>query len=157
MSEVETLVARLGLAPLAGEGGWFHRFHLSAERDATGRARASAIHYLMSAENFSALHRISTPERWCWRDGAAIELLVLGPPPAAGRVVMLGPEAAAGQTRTWTVPGGAWQGARPRGAWALAECRMEPAWDERDYTIGERAALQAEFPAWAEWIGRLTR
>lgn len=157
MSEVETLIAKLGLAPLAGEGGWFHRFYLSAECDATGRPQASAIHYLMSAENFSALHRMSTPEHWRWCDGAAIELLVLGPAPAAGRVVVLGPEAAAGEVRAWTVPGGAWQGARPRGAWALAECRMEPAWDERDYAIGGRAELQAEFPDWAEWVGRLTR
>lgn len=145
------------LAPLAGEGGWFRRFFLSDERDAAGRPRASAIHYLMTGENFSALHRMSTPELWVWRDGAAIELLLLGPDGGTGRAVVLGPDGDAGQAGSLMVPGGVWQGARPLGAWALAECRMEPAWDASDYEIGTRARLQAEFPDWARRIAQLTR
>jgi predicted cupin superfamily sugar epimerase len=34
---------------------------------------------------------------------------------------------------------------------------MTPGWDDRDFTLGERASLLADFPAAAEWITRLTR
>lgn len=156
MDRLQSIIDQLGLAPLPHEGGWFRQYHLSPERDAAGRPRASAIHFLMSTEGFSALHRLQTPETWRWREGAAVELLLLGPG-AIGRLVVLGPEARRDQVAKFTVPGGVWQGARPRGPWALVDCAMSPAWDEREFELGERTALTRTYPAWAEQIRQLTR
>lgn len=156
MDGPQEIIDRWGLEPLPREGGWFRQYHLSPERDATGRPRASAIHFLMSPEGFSALHRLRTPETWRWREGAAAELLLLAPG-GAGRAVVLGPDAARGQAREFTVPGGVWQGARTLGAWTLVDCAMSPAWDEREFELGDRAGLEAEHPAWAELIRRLSR
>jgi predicted cupin superfamily sugar epimerase len=150
------IIDRLALAPLPREGGWFRQYYLSPECDATGRPLASAIYFLMSPEGFSALHRLRTPEIWRWREGAAAELLVLAPD-GTGRVIVLGPDTTRGQVPEFTVPGGVWQGARPLGAWTLVDCAMSPAWDEREFELGDRAGLVAEYPAWAEPIRRLSR
>lgn len=156
MDEPTHLIARLGLAPLPREGGWFRQYYLSPERDATGRPHASAIHFLMTPAGFSALHRLRAPEIWRWREGAPVELLRLDPD-GTGRLAVLGPDAAHGQVPAATVPGGMWQGARPLGPWALVDCAMTPAWDEREFELGERAALTARYPAWTENIRHLTR
>ncbi len=157
MDEWPKIIDRLGLAPLPREGGWFRQYYLSPERDAAGRARASAIHFLMTPVGFSALHRLRTPETWTWREGAAVELLLLGPGAGAGRIARLGPEAARGEVPAVTVSGGVWQGARPLGAWALVDCAMSPAWEAAEFELGSRAELERAFPAWAEQIRRLTR
>ena len=156
MDEITTLIARYQLEPLPHEGGWVRRYYESEERDATGRAHASAIHFLLSAENFSALHRLTIPEAWTWSEGAPVELLQLDPI-AGGRLVVLGPDHAAGQLATCTVPCNVWQGARSLGAWTLVDCALQPAWRPEDFTLGERVQLLREFPQWAVEIARLIR
>ncbi|MBI2518018.1 MAG: cupin domain-containing protein [Opitutae bacterium] len=153
---MQDIIDRLQLAPLPHEGGWFRQYYLSPECDAAGRPCASAIHFLMTPEGFSALHRLHTPETWRWCEGAAAELLMLAPD-GTGRLVALGPDEARGQVPEATVPGGVWQGARPLGAWTLVDCTMAPAWDEREFELGDRARLTAAHPAWAEHVRRLTR
>ncbi len=78
---------------------------------------------------------------------------------AGGTRTVLGTDLAHGQRPQLTVPGGVWQGARivPGGAWALVGCTMSPGWDEREFTLGERAGLVARFPEWAGDIRALTR
>ena len=89
----------------------------------------------------------------------------LVPTAGAARVTLLGgdPSPASGTARRLVVPAGVWQGARlaadiaaPRG-WALLGCTMTPAWDERGFVLGERAALRREFPGATDWIHALTR
>ena len=156
VEDLPSVIDRLRLQPLPREGGWFRQYYLSPEQDARGRARASAIHFLMSPEGFSALHRLKTAETWTFREGAPIELLVLRPD-GTGSVVRLGPDSAAGQELSVTVAGGSWQGARPLGAWSLADCAMAPAWDESEFELGRRDELTRLHPAWAELIRALTR
>lgn len=156
MEALQSIIDRLGLAPLPREGGWFRQYYLSSDQDKLGRARASAIHFLMSPAGFSALHRLQTSETWTYRDGAPIELLVLAAD-GTGQGVLLGSDASRGQRPAFTVPGGHWQGARPLGAWALADCAMSPAWDEREFELGLRDELVRRYPAHAGLITALTR
>ncbi len=156
MDEIAAIISRLALEPLPHEGGWVRRYFESPERDSTGRAHASAIHFLMSAENFSALHRLTMPEVWTWREGAPVELLRLDHADG-GSVVTLGSDRTAGQLATCTVPRGVWQGARSLGAWSLVDCALTPAWRPEDFTLGARGPLLREFPRWATEIVRLTR
>jgi predicted cupin superfamily sugar epimerase len=77
-------------------------------------------------------------------------------------VTVLGPDLLAKQQPQLVVQGGVWQGARlfagdrPRG-WALLGCRVTPAWDEREFELGVRAALLGKFPGAAGWVLALTR
>jgi len=143
----EQIVDRLGLAPLPLEGGWFRRTGESPGVRPDGRAAWSEILFLISPGDFSAMHRLAADETWTHRGGAPAELLLLGPG-GAGRLVTLGP----GAERGGRIPAGVWQGARTDGPWALFACRVEPAWREEDFRLGDAAELLREFPAWAPHI-----
>jgi predicted cupin superfamily sugar epimerase len=155
------LIACLGLQRLPGEGGFFRQTWLSPERDAAGRPLGSAVLYLMTPEDFSALHRLRMDEVWHFHAGDAVEHVQLDPKDGSIRRTRLGPAADDEEVPQLIVPGGVWQGARlaagHRQGWALLGCTLAPAWDERDWEAGPRQALTAAFPAAAEIIRALTR
>lgn len=152
------MIARMGLAPLPGEGGFFRRTWQSADLQADGRPTDAHIWYLMTAGDFSALHRLDAAEQWDFQAGDPVEHVTLDPRDGALRVQTLG----ASVRRNLTVPAGVWQGARlaacprPRG-WALLGCTTTPAWTEAGFELGRRDALLAAFPAAAGVIRALTR
>ncbi len=158
----EKIIARLGLAPLPQEGGFFRQTWVSEARLADGRAAGSAILFLLTVDDFSALHRMPAEELWHFYAGDPVEHVQLDAGSGAARVNVLGPELAAGQIPQLVVSGGRWQGARlmagarPHG-WALLGCTVTPAWDEREFELGARDLLLREFSAAAEWIVALTR
>lgn len=159
--EARQLIALLGLEPLPQEGGWFRVTWRSAEQLANGRAAGSAIYFLVTPTDFSALHRLKTSEIWLHHAGDALEHVILGPDASAVRVTRIGGDVVHGEVPQLHVPGGAWQGARlaagaTRG-WALLSCTMSPAWDEREFELGQREALAREFPSAATQIYALTR
>ncbi len=67
----------------------------------------------------------------------------------------------AGEVPQLRVPGGTWQGARlAEGAsrgWALLSCTMAPAWDEREFELGQRESLAKDYPSVLPQIHALTR
>jgi predicted cupin superfamily sugar epimerase len=162
-AEAGDLISRLGLAPLPGEGGYFARTWTSAETMADGRPCGSAILFLITDTDFSALHRLGMDEIWHFHAGDPAELTLLGPSAGSCRTMVLGPGVGGAHVPHVLVPAGTWQGARlcPAGAgsrgWALFGCTVSPAWDEGEFELGERADLLLEFPAHAERIRSLTR
>lgn len=147
------LVAALGLAPLPGEGGYFR---------ATWRNdHASAILFLITPEDFSALHRIEQDEVWHFHAGDAVDHVQLDPRRGAALQTRLGPDLADGDRPQAVVPAGIWQGARlaagGKHGFALLGCTVAPPWDERGFRLGERTDLLAAFPAHADLIRDLTR
>lgn len=155
----EEVIRLLDLAPLPTEGGWFRRTAESDLRVPGGKRRAcSAIHFLVTPEGFSALHRVDAVETWCFHAGDPLELLVLAER-GAGRLVTLGADLAAGQTLQEMVPAGAWQGARLKagGRWGLVSCIVAPEYQPEGFVLGGRAELMAAFPRFAEAIAALTR
>jgi predicted cupin superfamily sugar epimerase len=155
----EKIIAQLGLAPLPGEGGFFRQIGVSPVRLPNGRSAASEIWFLLTADDFSALHQLQAEEEWTFAEGDSVEHVQLG---AAGRVCVLGGNSSANELTRIIVPGRIWQGARiKRGrrsqGYALLRCTVRPAWDEAEFKLGERDALLREFPAKAEWIRALTR
>jgi len=116
----ERLARLLGLEPLPDEGGLFRRTHLDEH--------CSAIHYLLLAPEFSALHALTATEIFHWYSGAPLHLLLLHPD---GRVAepVLGPDVAAGQRPQLVVPAGTWQGSSPGGAWSLVGTTTAPPFD----------------------------
>jgi hypothetical protein len=163
-AEAGRLISRLGLSPLPLEGGFYARAWTSPGRGADGRALASAILFLMTPGQFSALHRLGMDEVWEHSAGDPAELFRIDPRAGTCRRFVLGARADGGRAARAVVPAGVWQGARVlprRGArargWALLSCVVSPAWDEGAFELGGRDALVREFPAHARVIRALTR
>jgi predicted cupin superfamily sugar epimerase len=163
-AEAAEIISKLGMDPLPNEGGYFVPAWTSPQRGPDGRALASAILFLITEVDFSALHRLKTDEIWQFHAGDAAELVRLGPGRGSGRVVVLGPDVNGGHASLAVVPAGEWQGARIRRpaapearGWTLFGCTVAPAWDEREFELGQRDDLIAEFPDHAGLIRALTR
>src|SRR6185503_3983562 len=157
----------LQLEPLPIEGGYFRRTYLASEaidplalpKRYTGpKPFASAIFFLLTPTEFSALHRLRTDELYHFYLGDAVEQLLLFPD-GQSRVVTLGHDLEAGQHVQSLVPHGVWQGSRlrPGGDFALLGATMAPAYDPDDFELGDRGELVGRYPGRAEWIHILTR
>lgn len=156
------IIAALRLEPLPGEGGFF--------RQTARTETVSAILYLMTADHFSALHRLAQDELWHFHAGDTIEHVQFDARDGRAHVARLGAEVLAGDASQVFVPAGAWQGARiaagRSGAesrdertqgYALLGCTVSPPWEESGFELGRRDALLRSFPAQWEWIEALTR
>lgn len=163
----DELIALLNLSPLPLEGGYYRETYRSADsltasalpriydRD---KSAATAIYYLLTPDTFSALHRLPTDEIFHFYLGDPVEMLQLDLD-GSGRVVTLGTDLRAGHQPQVVVPRGVWQGSHLQqgGAIALLGTTMAPGFDFSDYQGGDRALLEAQFPAFADRIRRLTR
>lgn len=163
------LIARLGLQPLPHEGGFFRQTWTSPALLPNGRSAGSAITFLLTDVDFSALHRMPTDELWFFHAGDVVEHVQLVNSQVDPVITRLGINLADGETPQLIVRGDNWQGARlaPRAdkfaepsvrhGWSLMSCTMAPAWDEREFTLGNQTQLLGEFPQAAPWIHALTR
>jgi uncharacterized protein len=112
------IIAALGMEPHP-EGGWYvETFKDVAGPD--GRARSTAIYFLLEAGQVSHWHRVDAVEVWHWHAGSPLELRV------ADEMMVLGPDILAGQRPQGIVPEGAWQTARSLGDWTLVGCTVAP-------------------------------
>ena len=145
------VAAALGLAPVDSEGGLFRRTY--------GADRVTAIHYLVAAPDFSALHRLLTcDELFFFHAGAPLQMLLLeGQGAAGGREVVLGPDPLAGQHPQLLVPAGTWQGASSTGGWTLVSTVVVPGFQWPDFELGRRDVLTTRFPQFTDRIAELTR
>jgi predicted cupin superfamily sugar epimerase len=167
MLTAEELIRLLRLEPLPREGGWYRETYRSplqlpaaalAPRYQAPRSAATAIYYLLTADSFSALHRLPGDEVYHFYLGDPVEMFQLGPEPGdGGRIITLGPDVGAGQQVQAVVPGGVWQGSmlRAGGTFALLGTTMAPGFDFADYEAADRAVLMAAYPMFAERIARL--
>ena len=161
---VEEIIATLGLVPHP-EGGYYaetwrapgRTTDLPARYDGP-RSHGTAIHYLLTADSFSAMHRVASDEIFHFYLGDPVEQLWLVPD-GSHRVVRIGSDLRSGARPQVVVPYGTWQGARlvPGGRFALLGCTVAPGFDFADFRMGERAALVADWPAAAALITALTR
>lgn len=126
MSEVEAIIARLGLEPHP-EGG--HYGETWRHHPASGaRGAGTAIYYLLRAGERSHWHRVDAAEIWHFYAGSPL-VLSLSEDGAALREVVLGPDVLAGQSPQVVVPAQVWQAACSTGAWSLVGCTVSPAFE----------------------------
>jgi predicted cupin superfamily sugar epimerase len=120
------IISLLELAPHP-EGGWFKETFRD-EPGPDGRARSTAIFFLLQAGEESAWHRIDAVEVWHFYDGAplALKLARQGEPAVT---VMLGKDLDQGQKPQVVIPLGVWQSAVSTGDWTLAGCTVAPGFD----------------------------
>ncbi|MFF5407070.1 cupin domain-containing protein [Streptomyces misionensis] len=157
MTTADELIAHYGLEPIPREGGLFRRTWAGPPR-ADGRPEGAAIVALLTADDYSALHRLPYAEIWHFYLGDPLELLLLAPDGTSGTAV-LGPGLGSGQRLQLTVPARTWMGARVAagGAWTFFGCTTAPGFTYADYEHGDVADLTARYPSEAARIRELCR
>ncbi len=106
------------------EGGHFRETFRDVEGP-DGRARSTAIHYLLAEGEASHWHRVDAAEIWLYHAGAPLDLR-LSADGATQEAHVLGPDLVSGEEPQVVVPENAWQAARSLGRWTLVSCTVAP-------------------------------
>ena len=166
MLNAERIIEFFGMKPLSDEGGFYIETYRACERiERSGlgdrydgpRCFSTAILYLLTAESFSRLHRVSSDEIFHFYLGSPVSMLQL-PPNGGGRLVTLGSDILNGEKPQVIVKAGTWQGAfvREGADFALMGCTVSPGFEFADYQRADRDELIRLHPEMAELIVRLT-
>jgi len=123
-------IEKLGLEPLAGEGGYFKVLH----RDEFG----NAIYFLMTEDQFSAWHILNERETWVLIDGAPIELHLIKDSYAVHSLDR------STQNFQFSIEPQTWMAARTTGEWSLVLCFLAPAFSSMTL------ATKHDFQSWKE-------
>jgi predicted cupin superfamily sugar epimerase len=121
-SEADRLIRLLALAPHPEGGHYRETFRDAAGAD--GRARGTAIYFLLRAGERSHWHRIDAAEIWHFYGGAPLRLRIGGE--AGVTTHVLGPMTGDGQAPQIVVPPHAWQSAESMGDYTLVGCTVAP-------------------------------
>lgn len=171
MLSAEGIIERLGLEPLAREGGYFRKTWRSSRtlsnlspdstRPAGVRHAGTAIYFLATSDQFSALHRLAADEIWFHHLGDPLEMLMLHPG-GHGETITIGTDLTSGQHPQHLCPAHVWQGTRlvpglSQFGYALASCTMAPGFDWKDFELGDRLDLANQYPEFTRTIHALTR
>jgi uncharacterized protein len=161
--KVQEVIDRLKLLPHPEGGFYAETFRAEAlpfELPARGaRSASTAIYFLLRAQDFSALHVVSSDEVWHHYLGDPLELHCFD---GAGqhRTVRLGSALERGELPQHVVSRGELQAARvspgPHG-FALCGCTVAPGFDFADFRMPARAELLEQLPEHRELITGLTR
>lgn len=159
MNELELLVSSLQLQPHP-EGGFYRETYRSSGNmnipDSGIRNYSTCIYYLLTADTFSAFHRIKSDEIWHFYKGHPIHLHLID---HNGRYneVLIGNDIEAKQTPQFIIPAGYWFAASVDSDFALAGCTVSPGFDFQDFELADRAELIGKFPEYMEVITKFTR
>ena len=141
MPSAADIIARLELKPHP-EGGYYRETFRDVRADVQGRARSTAIYYLLARGDRSHWHRIDAVEVWHYYSGAALTLKIANDG-CAPHTVTLGPDVAAGERPQAIVPAGAWQAAESTGDWTLVGCTVAPGFEFAGFEMAQADWLPA--------------
>jgi predicted cupin superfamily sugar epimerase len=149
-ASIQEIISKLNLVPLEKEGGYF-RLNYRSEN-------SSAIFYLLTPADFSALHRLTGDEVFHFYAGDAVEMIQIT---ESGdlKQIRLGSDFMNGMEPQVIVPAKVWQGTRlaEGGKWALLGTTMAPRFEYEDFELGYREKLIELFPKFADQIKVFTR
>ena len=129
------IIARLDLKPHP-EGGHYRESFRDTRLDQDGRARSTAIYFLLSRGERSHWHRIDAVETWHYYAGDALILQIADD--RSTRSIRLGADLAAGEVPQAAVPAHAWQAAESTGDWTLVGCTVAPGFDFAKFELAPR-------------------
>jgi len=164
-STIQNIINKLGLQPHP-EGGYFKETYRSKgiiKADSLdpvylgARNYSTSIYFLLTADTFSAFHRIKQDEFWHFYDGATLELHMISPQGEYSKV-MIGRDIMKGEVPQFVVPGGYWFAANviKGGDYTLTGCTVAPGFDFADFELPDHQVLLALFPQHREIISALT-
>jgi predicted cupin superfamily sugar epimerase len=156
-SEAQRLIGtyRLQAHP---EGGWYRETYRSAERVTTSRgsvrSATTSIYFLLTAQMFSAFHRLSSDETWHFYRGDPVTIEIIDAS-GAHESRILDAEFA----RQTTIAAGAHFAAHvdaPDG-YAFVGCDVAPGFEFAEFHLTTRSMLTAAYPHLGPLIARYTR
>src|SRR5258708_24615654 len=122
------IIARLELKPHP-EGGHYRETFRDPRVDGEGRARSTAIYFLLARGERSHWHRVDAAETWHYYAGAPLTLEIADTDQGPIRRLRLGADLAAGERPQAVVPPHAWQAAVSLGDWTLVGCTVAPGFE----------------------------
>ena len=120
------------------------------------RAYSTAIHYLLTGDECSKLHRIKSDELWFYHAGNPLTVYLFHD---VGVMSTFTLDSGTG-TFQGVVPANTWFGARlespPPGAYTLTSCVVAPGFDFSDFNLADCDSLTRKFPQHSGLIKDLT-
>ena len=129
------IIARLELKPHP-EGGYYRETFRDSRTDANGRARSTAIYFLLARGERSHWHRIDAVEIWHYYTGHALTLKIADDDGQWS--FRLGANLAAGEQPQAIVPPHTWQSAESTGDWTLVGCTVAPGFDFATFELAPK-------------------
>lgn len=165
MLNLEEIVQQLDLQPHP-EGGYFKETYRSSGSISSNdlgdqyegqRNYSTCIYFLLTAENFSAFHRIKQDEIWHFYDGSPIQLHMIDPEGNYSKQ-LIGRDLRNGELPQFVVPGGYWFASEVSegGSFSFTGCTVAPGFSFEDFDLPSRKELTKMFPQHREVINRMT-
>lgn len=166
MNKKQILIELLNLKPHP-EGGFYKETYRSEggipkdvlpSEYSGNRSYATGIYFMLTADTFSAFHKINQDEMWHFYDGSPIELHMISEN-GVYSCVHIGRDIENGEHLQYVVPGGVWFASRVKdnAEYALLGCTVAPGFDFDDFTLPNASEMTKLFPQHSEIIGELTR
>lgn len=164
----EQIIQKLNLIPLPEEGGYYKETFRSSSGQVSAssfgiksngtRVASTAIYYLVTPEDFSALHKVASDEIFHFYAGDPAEMIQID---GNGNLTKftIGSDILNGQVPQVIVRAGVWQGLKLKkgGKWALMGTTVAPGFEFEDFEVGERNRMINEFPQHESDIRHYTR
>lgn len=167
--DAKQIIERFRMQPNDEEGGYYADNYTSSlvldnqclpgfKPVKGGRPLCGAIYYLIDAQDFSAMHRVTGDMLYHFYDGYPVQMLLLYPD-GHSEVCTFSNDLSKDGKPMKVIPGGTWLGSHmlPGGDYAFMGVSMAPGFNPADYEIGQRAELIKEYPTQKKLIEQLTR
>ncbi len=160
------LAEKLRLEPHP-EGGFFREVYRSQdhipaealpERYPEKKSFCTSIYYLITADAFSAMHRLKSDEILHFYAGAPALVFMIFPD-GTSRELELSNNISGGALPQIIVPGNVWFGIRVKGSgeYTLTGTTVTPGFDFDDFELAERKELTLAYPQHSQEIKQFTR
>lgn len=156
---IEQIIKQLNLEPLDIEGGFFKRTYTSADIFNEEQKIASAIYFVITQDDYSALHKLQkSDEMFHFYFGDPVEMLLLHENGKGERVIMSNHPGENFHPQQ-LVPKNTWQGTRlkPGGSFAILGVTVFPEFLYEDFVISNADELIRQYPNFAKEIRALTK
>lgn len=166
MKRIEHLIQKLNLQEHP-EGGFYKETYRSEglislsqlpQEFSGDRNYCTGIYFLLTADNFSAFHRINQDEMWHYYEGSPLVVHMID---QQGNYSFqkIGLALEDQQVPQFVVPKGIWFASEvlEPNAYSLVGCTVSPGFDFADFELANREELIAEYPNHANLIFSLTR
>lgn len=152
-------IAQLKLTPHP-EGGYFREEYRSNKIVApketnVERSAMTSIYYLLEKDDYSAFHRIKSPESWFFHKGAPLLLYYF----KDNKLLCSELSDQENGVLQITMEPGTWFAARLKQPenYTLVSCVVAPGFEYQEFELAHRDALLAQYPNYKEEILALTR
>lgn len=163
---IEEIIEKYQLAPHP-EGGYYRETYRSEEivekecLDAgyIGKRNCStAIYFLLTANMFSAFHKLKQDEIWHFYYGSPVKIHMISEK-GEYNTVILGNNYNNNETPQFVIKGNTWFAAEvnAEGCFSFVGCTVSPGFDFADFEIAEREKLIKDFPVHKEVITKFTK